>query len=166
MTRTHFKLLLIAISSILIMASCTKNEDAHNPAYTGETKLKMTLSQDLLDVANVSLEYTNENGQIKTETITSNFEKDVKYLQLPVQVICRLKVTLKESYPAQEKYDIACILKLSARLVKDGTISSLHESSVVNRTVDGVPASSLSQTITSLNAEEKLTISKDGGIVK
>lgn len=117
-----FKFMMMALAAIVVSASlaaCSSNDD-NQPGGGGDTpdtptgpdnylQIDVTVNDDLLSVADITVEYTAEDGTTKTAPVTNTkFEKTVAYKNVPSVIKSDVKFTLKENFPVKERYNLEC----------------------------------------------------------
>ncbi len=96
---------MLALAVILFagFTSCSSSDDNNNSTSTEDTSIpvsgiiqcKFTPSEDQLTIFDFTVEYTDESGQSKTETITGAWEKEVTFKTLPAKATLSIKRSLK-----------------------------------------------------------------------
>ena len=95
-------LTLAAVLCCALISSCTKdNGDIPPPAPDNKPThavmhYVLTVNDQMVDMLNLTIEYYDANGQVKSEQVTQNkWQKDIK-AKLPANLGARLKVQLKD----------------------------------------------------------------------
>lgn len=133
---------LMAAVAVVCFASCNKSDDnggitPDSSSYYGEMHIKLTVSQDVLNVANIKITYTDANSKEQTEDLTSTtFTKDIKFASLPAKAKYKVSYTAKENVSKNE-FTISINDESSARKT-DGKSSPTYVESKYSATSDGV----------------------------
>lgn len=118
---------LMAVAMTVGFAACSSSDDDNNgdtpgsaTVVGGKVEYNITIPEDLLAVANVNFVYKDENGNDKTESVTSkDFKKEIIYNKLPATAYSYFEVKLKKNYTHKETYDFSY-----EKTIYFGTISS------------------------------------------
>lgn len=88
---------LFAALTTTLLASCSKDDDKNK---VGTTVISLTLepNDDLLTLLDLSVVYTDGNGQTKTEAVTKKFYKSFTISKYPASGSISLKATPKSNY--------------------------------------------------------------------
>lgn len=154
----------MAIAAIFLsvgFTACSSDDDDNNngntpgasEAITGKFTLDFTVSEDLLNVADVNVTYTDENGRDVTETLSSTeFQKTVTYTKLPVTAKYSIKATLKSTYATKDKYNLGFNYSHKFQKLKGEKILDTKENGS-GQNLNGIKAEKLSQAITQFNKD-------------
>lgn len=117
-----FKMMMMALAAIVVSASlaaCSSSDD-NQPGGGGDTpdtptgpdnylQIGVTVNDELLSVADITVEYTAEDGTTKSVPVTTTkFEKMVPYKTVPNVINMNVKFTLKDNFPVKERYNFEC----------------------------------------------------------
>lgn len=147
--REFLSFFIAALCLSAVLFSCKKEEKATTPNKVSH-KIELSVSQDLLNVADLTLTYTDENNNVvKTIKIESpSFTNTVTYTAFPVTTGFHLTLTQKEGVSGTEKLNLSITGITSVSVLKDNA-EELISGSVDNLNVSfiGVQPSILSNTL-------------------
>lgn len=90
-------LVLFAAFAATMMVSCSSDDD-DDKVQEQEVSLSLEPNADLLDVLDLSVIYTDENGKTQTETVTDKYYKSFTVSKYPSSGSFSLKATAKTSF--------------------------------------------------------------------
>lgn len=72
--KKYIKLAVVMIAALVTATACSSSDDEPEvkDQKSATTKVELTLSQDILEVYNVTVQYTDASGETKTEAITTS----------------------------------------------------------------------------------------------
>lgn len=94
-------LVLFAAFAATMFVSCSDDDD--NKVEAQEVSLSLEPNADLLDVLDLSVIYTDENGKQQTEAVTGKYYKSFTVRKYPSSGSFSLKATAKTSF-SKEHY--------------------------------------------------------------
>lgn len=111
-------MMLMATVMTVGMASCTNDDDDQATAkkYTGaEVTISVSPATDAKEIAETTLEYTDENGQTKTKTAMGGLlTATVKFSTLPANMNITLKQTeMSGAVIVKDKYELGATVKVT-----------------------------------------------------
>lgn len=122
-----FKMMMMALVTIMMsvgFAACSSDDDGNNGGSgNGNYALSIDLSysEDLLSLMDITVTYTDANGQDKTEAVTSTtFKKQIVYPSKPSVIKYTVNRTRKSNVPDKDKFDITIAEKIWPVLIKNG----------------------------------------------
>lgn len=107
----HLKIMSMLLGGLLALGNLTacggsEDEPEVSKAASAKAEYMVTLSQDLLNAATVTIYYIGSDGQQAQETVTSSpWTKSVSFASLPTQAGFSVQPTLKGE-PSEEEYTI------------------------------------------------------------
>lgn len=162
MKKNIFKFMMMAIAALFLsvgFTACSSDDDDNNngntpgasEAVTGQLRLNFTVTEDLFNVADIKVTYSDETGKDVTETLSSaEFNKTVTYTQLPVTSKYSIKATLKDNYPPKSTYKFGINYSYSFRKLKgEKVIENSGDSKGGN--IGGIKAENLNAAIKDFN---------------
>lgn len=160
MKKNILKLMMMAIAALFLsvgFAACSSDDDNNGgttntpEAVTGKLSLNFTVTEDLFNVADIKVTYSDETGKDVTETLSSaEFNKTVTYTQLPVTSKYSIKATLKDNYPQKSTYKFGINYSYSFRKLKgEKVIENSGDSQGGN--IGGIKAENLNAAIKDFN---------------
>lgn len=169
----YLKNMMLAAVAVLTMtsfAACSdddKKDDPEEPK-TGEFVYKYYLNEELLEVADLAITYTDCDGKKVTEQVTAEkctketanlsnpellcYPKEIEAASLPATSGFEAVLTQKE-VPTDFKYDLTCGMKYGF-VLSNGTQLTLRDDVTVSKGVDN-----LNQFINARNKASKHTLS-------
>ena len=110
MKKTLFTLAALMCMTLGLTA-CGDDNDVPNDGVTVSATYEISFSQDLLDVAEVTIVYVDNKGQVNLDKPTSNrwtrkVSREVKNKAVPVEFGYKLVYALKSNYPDKENYTL------------------------------------------------------------
>lgn len=116
---------LVAIVMSVGFAACSSDDDNNNGGGSGNgnyaLSIDLSYSEDLLSLMDITVTYTDANGQNKTEAVTSTtFKKQIVYPSKPSVIKYTVYRTRKSNVPDKDKFDITTAEKIWPVLIKNG----------------------------------------------
>lgn len=128
---------MLALVAVLFagFVSCSKSDDNNNSStpsegtstpVSGIMECKFAPSEDQLTIFDFTAEYTDESGQVKTETITGEWEKKVIFKTLPAKATLTIKRALKPNVElTKDSYNVGSSFTANVQALKaDGKNAS------------------------------------------
>ncbi len=102
---------VVAVVTTACFASCSKSDDESGNGsgsnYYGEMKLNLKVSEDVLSLADITINYTDANSTEHTEKLTSaGFKQNFRFNSLPARAKYKISYKMKETTPSKETFDI------------------------------------------------------------
>lgn len=149
-----FKLMMMALAAIVMsagFAACSSSDDDDNNGGSSDNgnyalDINLTYSEDLLSLFDITVTYTDANGQDKTEAVTSTtFQKQITYTSKPSVIKYTINRTRKSTTPDKDKFDITIaeniqplkIIKGESYLVGNLSKKTVSTSGVKKENLDG-----------------------------
>lgn len=115
---------LAALMCMTLGLTACGNDDEPENSVTASATYEIEFSQDLLDVADVTVVYVDNKGQVNLDKPTTNrwtrkVSREVKDRLVPVDFGFKLVYSLKSTYPDKENYVLE-----AAGVIKGETPSS------------------------------------------
>lgn len=103
---------VVAVVTAVGFASCSKSDDESSSGsgsnYYGVMKINLSVSEDVLSLADITINYTDENSTEHTEKLTTtSFKQDFRFKSLPARAKYKISYKMKEMAPNKETFDIA-----------------------------------------------------------
>lgn len=103
---------VVAVVTAVGFASCSKSDDESGSGsgsnYYGVMKINLSVSEDVLSLADITINYTDENSTEHTEKLTTtSFKQDFRFKSLPAKAKYKISYKMKETAPNKETFDIA-----------------------------------------------------------
>lgn len=161
---------LFTLAALMCMAmgltACGDDNDEPNNGVTASATYEIEFSQDLLNVAEVTIVYVDNNGQVNLDKPTSTqwtrkVSREIKSNNVPVDFGFKLVYSMKSSVPEKDSYD----LKASAKMKGETPTSTrLFEKTLIDTQVD---VSRLENTLKqNTNKAFGILVTKDGSITE
>lgn len=89
------------VFACLTLSSCSSDDDDQNVA--SQTVAFQCVANDaLLEFANLTVTYTDANGNTQSERLTGTFSKTITVTKFPLEGSFKVKATLKSSFDADK----------------------------------------------------------------
>lgn len=170
--KNYLKMTLIVamtIPMLLLLSSCEDDETKDGPkeetTYKGSFKLTYNVYEDFLSVANIKVSYYDENGELRSEPITTaEWKKEIKYKKLPTNAGFQITCTVKNPLPQNKTFNIKYQYNGSVSLLKEKTDEVVTYKSLTQMlALDGMTAEDIEKSLTAFEVKEFYQI-KDGKI--
>lgn len=125
--KDYLKMTLIVamtIPMLLLLPSCDKNDEQkeETTTYKGSSKLTYNVYDDFLSVANIEVSYYDENGELRSEPITTaEWKKEIKYKKMPTKAGFQITCKVKNPLPKNKIFNIGYKYNGSINLLKEKT---------------------------------------------
>jgi len=107
--KLKFLFFSVLVLSAITLSSCGDDDEKAPAATVSYVEIEYDfddISQDLLDIADITVSYTGSTGNV-TETITSrDWEKKVKITTFPSVITYIVQITQKSGYTKKDNYNI------------------------------------------------------------
>lgn len=165
--------MILLLAVVLMLSACTasKNDELPQKQFSSLTiKYSLKTDGDFLKVFNATVQYKDQAGKIKTETVTTNdYNATVSVTSLPYTSGVKCTFTLKDNLDQQAKYTLhrSFIVSYNA-LFSDNTTQAFPTSTLsqdnVGLSYDGLKT--LLNTLNSVCSQADLFSIKDNQVTK
>ncbi len=145
--------ILCAFVAPMVFQSCKKDDDdaASKTQKSVEYKYVLEFSKDLVDVANISVDYYDE-GTLKNAVINDTIWSFEKKSSLTEKMVgYRLKLSMKETYPIKEKYDMGISASIAGNVIYSDGSKAVRLGDAQTPFLKGLKKDGLSLMINSFN---------------
>ncbi len=97
-------LVLFAAVAATMMVSCSSDDDEYK-VNEQVVSLSLEPNEDLLSLFDLTVNYTDENGNAQTAKLTGNFSKTLTIRKFPVSGEFKLVATVKTSIPDKDSFN-------------------------------------------------------------
>ena len=159
-----FKFMMMALTTIMMsvgFAACSSDDDGYNGGSDNgyyALSIDLSYSEDLLSLMDITVTYTDANGQDKTEAVTSTtFKKQITYSSKPSVIKYTLNRTRKSTIPDKDKFDITIAESIKPLLIKNGASYVVSDIKERNTSAKGVKKEELDRAFEKLRLTTPLS---------
>lgn len=139
--KNYLKMTLVVamtIPMLLSLSSCgnddEQDEQKKETTYKAGFELTYKAVGELLSVADITVSYYDENGELRSEPITKpEWKKEITYKKIPANAGFKIICTIKNPLPDKDKFDIGYEYDGSVNLLKEKTDESVTSRALIGK---------------------------------